>query len=439
MDTLVESGREIPVSVKTDILVVGGGAAGLAAAVTAARHGCHVYLIEKYGFLGGTLTSVTLGSFCGIFTVTEDEIIPVVKGFQEELIECLKKYEGALPPNRWLKTASTPYDVSILKRVADELISEAGVRIAYHTQAVSIVMEGDQVNGVIVENKNGRSLIKAKVVIDASGDGDIAAMAGAPYQVGSNGITQFPSAMFRMANVNLEKMNELTRNDFQHYFQQAKDDGYDLPRLSSGIHITPLYGVVHLNVTKIAREDGKPINPLSAEDLTFAEIEGRRQVFLYEEILRRYVPGFERAKVVDIGSQIGIREARLIGGEYTLSKEDILSYKRFDDVIACSAWPLEIHGSDNKTTWVWLEPGKFYTIPYRCLIPRNISNVLTAGRNISTTHEAQASTRVSAVCMAVGQAAGSAAYLALGYQNKVRDIPIDHLQSLLKAQNAFLG
>lgn len=435
----MEPSREIPVIIETDVLVVGGGSAGMSAAVTASRMGCNVTLIEKFGFLGGTLTSVTLGSFCGIFTVTDEAIKPVVKGFQEELIERLKRYEGVLPPHRWLKTASVSYDISCLKKVADELITESGVCVFYHTQAVSVVKENKKVNGVIIENKDGRSIINAKVIIDASGDGDIAAMGGAPFEIGSNGITQFPSSMFRMANVEIEKIVHITRDEYQGYFQKAKKDGYSLPRVSSGIHITPLYGVVHLNVTKIAREDGNPINPLRVEELTYAEIEGRRQVFLYAEVLRKYVPGFEKARVVDIGSHIGIREARLIKGDYILNDKDVLSCRKFDDVIACSAWPLEMHGEKDETKWVWIEPGDFYTIPYRCLIPQNIENVLIAGRNISTTHEAQASTRVSAVCMAVGQAAGTAAYLALKCDNNVRDISIKELQGFLQKGNAFLG
>jgi ribulose 1,5-bisphosphate synthetase/thiazole synthase len=439
METMKEPEKQIPISHRTDVLVVGGGAAGLAAAITAKRSGCDVTLIERYGFLSGTLTSVTLGSFCGIFTVTEDSIIPVVKGFQAEIIERLKKYDGVLEPKRWLKTASVPYDVTSLKLVADEMIIEAGVRVLYHTLVVSAIKKNDMVQGVIVENKSGRSVIKANVIIDASGDGDIVSMAGGQYTVGDNDITQFASSMFRMANVDTEKLLGLTRDQVKDYFQAALNDGFPIPRIAGGIHLNPINHIVHLNVTKVAKADGSPINPIDAGDLTYAEIEGRKQVFLYEEVLRKYVPGFENARVVDIGAHIGIREARLIKGEYILNSDDVLSCRKFADAIACSAWPVEMHESGNKTRWVWIKAGDFYTIPYRCLLPIGLDNILIAGRNISATHEAQASVRVSATCMAMGQAAGTAAYLSLSANNHVRDIPVEKLQKLLLENNAFLG
>ncbi|MDQ0218117.1 FAD-dependent oxidoreductase [Peribacillus cavernae] len=438
MKKINEPSREIPITNETSVLVVGGGAAGLSAAIAARRMGCDVTLIEKYGFLGGTLTSVTLGSFCGIFTVTEDSIKPVVKGFQEEIIERLKMYNGVSEAKRWLKTASVPYDTTSFKRVADELVEEAGVQILYHTLAVSVIKEHNQVKGVIIENKNGRSAIMADVIIDASGDGDIISMAGGEYSVGDNGITQFPSSMFRMVNVNTEKLSSLSREEVTEYFQKAVNDGYPLPRVAGGIHLNPIDHVVHLNVTKVSNEGEVPINPLDTSQLTYAEMEGRKQVFLYERVLQKYVPGFEKARVIDIGPSIGIREARLIKGDYTLTSDDVLSCRKFEDAIACGAWPVEMHDSGNKTRWVWIEPGNFYTIPYQSLIPARLENVLMAGRNISATHEAQASVRVSAICMAMGQAAGIAAYLALSQENQVRHISVEKLQKLLLDNNAFL-
>lgn len=431
-----EPARQTPIRENVDVLVVGGGSAGLCAAVAAARAGARVVLAENQGFLGGTLTAVTLGSICGLYTVTEDDIVPAVGGLLSEIIERLAILEGPRTPTRWLEAATMIYDPFLLRVVADNLVTETDMTLALHTRAVSVIMDGSRINGVVFEGQDGRWACQAGMVIDCTGDGTIAALAGAKFEMDADNI-QNPNPMFRLGGVDTDKVEALKRPELREYLERAVAAGFELPRTAGGLFVIHP-GAVHLNVTRVAR-DGLPPNTLETEDITWAEIEGRRQVMLYRDAFRAHVPGFENCYVDDCGARIGVRETRRITGQYSLSVDEVMGEARFDDAIACCSWPLEEHGAGRATRWVWLRPGGYYQIPFRSLIPIEIEGLLIAGRCVSASHEAQASLRVAAPCMAMGQAAGTAAAIATDRGVNVTELNSADLQARLVQQGAIIN
>lgn len=431
--------QSIPVIAEPDVLVAGGGAAGIAAACAAARSGASVMLIERWGFLGGTITAVTLGGFCGAWTVTPDALIPIVGGIYTEFTDRLKAIDGVTEPRRWSQAASLPYDPSSAKRVADEITELPRLQTLFHTWVSDVVVDSGVVDAVVIQNKGGRAAIRPGIVIDCTGDGDVAAWAGAPFELGDRGITQFGSSMFRMSGVDMERFNELSRDDISRILTEVSEKRTKLPRTMVAVYPHPLDGVVHLNATRLADPDGNPFNYTDPEQLSAAEREGRRQVYLYEDVFRKHMPGFENARVVDIGAQVGIRETRLIRGDHVLSTDEVMNCVKHDDAIACNAWPVEIHETGLKTVWRFLPAGDYCTVPYRCLLPTGLSNVLMAGRCISASHEAQASIRVTAPAFALGEAAGHAAVLALANGRDTRQVPYSSLRDRLTAAGAILS
>ncbi|WP_378948453.1 FAD-dependent oxidoreductase [Mesorhizobium sp. ANAO-SY3R2] len=437
--TFHETARDIPVMARPDVLVVGGGAAGTAAAMAAAREGAEVLLVERYGFLGGTLTAVTLGGFCGAYTVDGDSIARTVGGIYVEMEERMRSRDAVLPPRHVGRIASVPYDPPSLRLVSDEMVAEAGVSVLFHAFASAVYSEDGKVRTVVLETKGGRKAVMPKVVIDCTGDGDVAALAGCPYELGDGGITQFGSSMFRLAGVDVAACREISRDGLRDILQQASDKGYDLPRTAAAMYVHPIEGTVHLNTTRVARPDGQPFNLVDPLELSAAEIEGRRQAYLYEEVFRRFVPGFERARIVDLGAQIGIRESRLIRCDQVLTKDHIYACAKPMDRIACNSWPIEVHAQGTRTVWEYMPDGEYYGIPYGCLTPVGVDNLWVAGRNISATHEAQASARVSSPCYALGQAAGTAAALSLDHGCDSRAVSVPALQRKLKDAGAILS
>lgn len=437
MQTIDEAARKTRVTAETDILVVGGGPAGINAAIAAKRLGADVTIVEKGGFFGGTMTTVTLGNICGPYTVKGSDVIPVVQGIPAELIQRLQKCGGGSLPRIWKGTATIAFDILSMKLICDEMVTEAGVNVLFHALATDIVMDDNQLKGIIVETKAGREALLAKIVIDATGDADVSARAGVPFATPPLDQLQFSTLTFRWSNVDTSKYSLVSREQMAECLEQAVQAGIDLPRTHGTGHITPRAGEVHCNVTRVGK-DGRAINPLDPLELTYAELEGRRQVLLYQEAFRRFVPGFENAYVNDSGALIGIRESRLIKGEYTLQKDDVMHCRKFEDGIACSAWPLEIHGADRGTEWIWLPEGEHYNIPLRTLIPVGVDNLLVAGRSLSATHEAHASARAGGVSMALGQAAGTAAAVALRQETTVRNVDVAKVQSELLRAGALI-
>lgn len=439
MKTIHEAARELPVYAEPDVLVIGGGSAGMMAACAAARAGADTLLIDAYGFLGGTLTLVTLGGFCGTHAIIDDQRLGrTVGGLYLELEERLLSRDAILEPRRQGKIIGVPYDSIALRRIADEITTAHGVKVLLHTSAVDVQVENGRIQAVIIENKGGRSAIVPRVVIDCSGDGDVATRAGADYALGENGETQYASAMFRLGNVDQGRASQLSRPQIRELLEQAVTDGYVLPRTAIGFHINPLPGVVHLNVTKLGDTTGAPFNLVDPDQLTAAEREGRRQVALYEEVFRKYVPGFENARVMDMGTKVGIRETRVIRGDATLTETDVRGCVKPDDRIACTGWPLEIHGRGHATHWEFLPDGEYYGISWGCLVVRGFDNLLIAGRNLSSTHEAQSSARAGGLCFAMGEAAGTGAAMSLAHQADVRAVPVNALQAELEKHGSIL-
>lgn len=431
---LLEPERRTPEAMEVDVCIVGGGAAGVAAAVSAAQGGARVALVERYGFLGGTLTTVSLGSICGLYSVKGDTITQVVGGFVNQVVRELTQLGGCGETVRWLKTASLPYDLFKMKVVLDRLTSRDGVQVLLHSLVVGVARDGDCLTHVLLETREGRVAIKASQFIDCSGDADLCAQAGVPFELDLTDLQQ-PTAMFRMMDVDTKAFEKVDRAALHQHLERAVNDGMDLPRTAGGVFMEGP-GLAHLNITKVSIEGAAP-NPLSNRELAQAERLGREQVLLYEQAFNKYVPGFASARVLDTGAAIGIRESRRVQGAYVLTGDDVLGLARFPDSIACCAWPMEDHAVGRATKWVWLEEGGFFQIPFRSLLPHGIGNLLVAGRCASADHAAQASIRVTAQCFAMGEAAGVASALAADRGCMPRDVPFQEIQKQLHARGAI--
>lgn len=419
----------------TDVLVVGSGSAGATAAITAAQQGSSVALIERYGFMGGVSTQV-LDTFYGFFT-PGSQAYKVVGGVPDQIVSALMDKGRALyRPNTYGAGQGITYDPETLKIVWETLASRADVRLLYHTFVLDVVRDGERVTGVIAVNKGGLMQIDATVIIDATGDADLAVAAGVPHDSPKTGAeVQSLTTTFHMINVEMEQAQAVSKNDLHQLMQEAIDSGdYDLPRKEGSIHITPFKGVMATNMTRVG-----DIDAVDAEALTQAEIEARYQAEQYAQFLIDKVPGYQYADMTHLSHQIGVRESRRIYGEYRLTKQDVLSARKFDDAIAICGAPIEDHHAGNSTNWEYLPDGETYGIPYRCLLPQQVDNLLVIGRCLSADHDAHASVRSMGQCMAMGQAAGVAAHLALTNQTAPRELPISMLQNHLQSIGAVLS
>jgi hypothetical protein len=445
---------------ETDVLVVGGGPSGIGAALGAAAAGARVILVERYGFLGGNATAalvMPLTSFhahrdrtpdldrTALFPTDHGPGEPVVAGVFRRMLSRLVQAGGALRPSG--ETGFTvPFDPEILKMVALDLLDEAGVQYLFHAFA-SEVTGGNRPDAVVFEGKSGPLVIRAGVIVDATGDGDIAAAAGAPFEIGRDrdGLVQPMTLMFRMVEFEREAFAGYARRHPDQWrgvhglwdlVQRATAAGeLDLPREDVLFFGTPHPREVSVNSTRVTGVQG-----ISAYDLTRAEWESRRQMRQLTAFLRKYVPGFERAYVAQSGVQVGVRETRRIVGEYQLTAEDVLGARKFDDVIARGAYPVDIHNPEGPGTVLRRVPsGEAYDIPLRCLLPQGAENLVVAGRCISGTHEAHSSYRVMPISMATGHAAGVCAALAVRRRMPARDVPVSEVQRELLGQHADLG
>ena len=300
---------------------------------------------------------------------------------------------------------------------------------------MDVLLEQERITGVVAVNKSGFIAIKAKIVIDASGDADVAAAAGVPFESAATGSpVQSLTTTFHLINVDMERANQVKKNDLHDRMQHAIDSGqYDLPRREGSIHITPLQGVMVTNMTRVGNVDAT-----DAEQLTAAEIEGRKQANEYARFLIDCVPGYERAEMTSLSHQIGVRESRRIYGDYRLTKADVLNARKFDDAIAQCGAPIEDHHAGSDTTWQYLPDGATYDIPYRVLLPQDVDGLLVVGRCLSAEHDAHASVRSMGQCMAMGQAAGFAAGLSLANKSMPREVAVRQLQDKLRDAGAVL-
>jgi ribulose 1,5-bisphosphate synthetase/thiazole synthase len=417
---------------KTDVLVVGSGSAGATAAITAARQGVSVALIERYGFMGGISTQV-LDTFYGFYTPGPTPK-KVVGGVPDLVVDELMRQKKALVrPNTYGAGQGITYDPEALKVIWETLALQAGVKLLYHSFVVDVIKEQETVTGVIAVSKNGFIKLSADVIIDASGDADVAARAGVPFEGIEDGPVQSLTTTFKLINVDTDKAKAVKKDQLHALMAKAIDEGYALPRKEGSVHITPMQGVMVTNMTRVG-----DVNALEPTALTAAEIEGRKQSTEYTRFLIDKVPGYESAELGGFSHQIGVRETRRIFGDYRLNKHDVLSAKKFEDAVAKCGAPIEDHHAGSDTVWEYLPIGETYDIPYRCLLPQKVEGLLVAGRCLSADHNAHASVRSMGQCMAMGQAVGLAGALAVKTNKTVREVSRGVLQSELRRIGAVI-
>ena len=420
-------------------MVLGGGPAGLAAAVSAARGGARTLLVERYGFLGGMGTAGGVTNFAGLYARRGGEVQQLVRGVVDELLERIDRLGGLNEPQDGLqgRIRVRSYDVAAYKCAADDWLLSAGVQLLFHTLAVGAVMDGDRVAALLVETRSGRRAIRATEFIDASGDADLAHFAGVPYELGDGaGSALYPSTMFRIGNVDADRaraaIGEFKAIDA---LMARAADRYRFPRAGAILRPQRNPRDWRANVTQLANDRGQAVDATDALQLSAAEVEGRRQIVEYMRFLRAEVPGFEAAEIGEIAAQVGVRETRRILGAYRLTGDDVLGGARFDDAIGLNAWPVEMHLA-GRIEWAFpRDPDNaFSQLPWRMLVPQGAANLLVAGRCASMEHLGQSAARVSGGCFVMGQAAGTAA--ALRCRGR---FTVDALQSSLRESGAELG
>ena len=439
-DTLHEAARDTPVTDEVHVVVLGGGPAGIAAAASAARAGQQTLLIERYGFLGGMGTAAGVTNFCGLHANVRGEIRQVVHGVADDLLERMRRLGGLNDPHVIFggKIAAQAYDNAAFKVAADEVVAASGARILFHALAVGVAMKSaSEVEAILLETKSGRRAIRSKIFIDCSGDADLAAYAGAPFEKSASLL--YPTAMFRVNNVNAERAGEAWTK-IPKLMEEAERKGRKFPRKSPIVRPQKNPTEWRVNVTQLANEDGSAVDGTDAEQLSRAELEGRRQIVDFFEFLRSDVPGFENAYILEIAPQVGIRETRRIIGEYQLTEDDVLGCASFDDTIGVNGWPVEAHVKGD-VVFKFAAPDSrgFNHLPYRMIVPKRIDNLLVAGRCASMTHMGQSAARVSGGCFVMGQAAGTAATLSIRAGVPPRHLDVSTLQRKLEEDHAYLG
>jgi ribulose 1,5-bisphosphate synthetase/thiazole synthase len=453
--------NNIPDTLESDVVVVGGGPAGLCAAVAAARGGAKVILVEKNAFCGGMATAGMVAPFMTCYDSGGNKML--IRGIFEEIVERLIAVGGAIHPSKVAsKTAFTsyidkghvhvtPFKAESLKIVADEMLTEAGVKILYHTQLVDAKTEGDRVTRIIVAMKEGLASIKAKAFIDCTGDGDLAAKAGAEYTVGNREGKMQPATMFfTVGGVDVSKVDADIEKNWDNFYRKdginyrslhwwvakAKENGdWPLDRVSIGLFRGVEEDEFSINTSRVMHIDGT-----KSESLTEGEIAGRQQVRIIFNFLKKYVPGFENSRLILSGSTLGIRETRHIKGIKTLYVDDVLGCVVPEDSIMLAANSVDVHGKygPKSNEYITIPEGKCYGIPYGTMIPPAFSNLAVAGRPISADCESAGAIRVMPPCMGIGQAAGTAVAMAVLEGCDLRELNVTTLREKLRAANVML-
>lgn len=434
-------------TVTTDVLVVGGGAAGLAAACTAARRGLKVTLLERYGFCGGAAVAGLSGTVCGLYLArpgAAGKPEKIVFGFADEFIAAMNARSGLTGPVRYGDTYTLVHEPLAWRETGDELVQRHGVQVIYHATVIGVHMDGgERLEGVRAFTKQGAIDIRARVTIDASGDADLFAMAALPTNVGLGGKVQNPTMIFRMGNVDVQRFLAAYGSDAimpdavsKAIIEANAAGAYKLPRAKAFLFPTPRDNELLCNCTRVIGRDGRELNPLVASDLTEAEIEGRRQARQYWEFFRANLTGCENATLNDTGVQVGIRQTRQIVGMETLKNQDVETGRKRSDAIARSAWPIELHsGVKPRLSWLYDD---YYDIPLGCFVPLRGESLLATGRCLSAQHEAMASARVTAQCFSYGHAIGHAAALSVKENITVRNLHASDVRTLLNRDGACL-
>jgi hypothetical protein len=454
-ETITEPSRLTPVYGEFDVVVVGGGPAGIMAATAAARAGCSALLIERYGFLGGAGTAGGLSTFCGLHARTYGQDVRVIRGLADELLDRLVKLDGLNAPHLTIADgiAAQAFDISAYKIAADELVTGSGARILFHAMAVGAIMApgSGAIDAVLIESKSGRQAVRGRFFIDASGDGDLACWAGVPWEKAPpvDGM-MYPSLMFRINGVDVAKAGPAPWRTVERLMEEAEAAGtHTFPRKKPIVRPQRNPLEWRANLTQLRRADGGAIDGTDVDELTRGELIGRQQAHHAFTFIRDRTPGFEDSYIVDIAPQIGIRETRRIIGPYQLTEEDVLGCADFDDTIGVNGWPVESHVAGTvEFRWQWRERG-FNQLPFRIILPgprpdpgtggRPAPNLYVTGRCASMTHGAQSAARVTGPCFVMGEAAGTAAGMALSASVAGHAIDVPGLQRRLEEAGAFLG
>jgi hypothetical protein len=444
---LEEPSRQTPVWGEFDVVVLGGGPAGIMAAAAAARTGSRTLLVENYGFLGGMGTAAGVTNFCGLHANVHGTIQQVVHGLTDTLLERMRELGGLNEPHSLFgnKIAAQAYDNAAFKVAADELVLSSGAQVLFHAQAVGVLMRapGD-IQALLIETKSGRHAILGQVFIDCSGDGDLAAWAGAAFEKGRETDEQedmmYPSTMFRVHGVDAVKAGDAW-NHFAALMEKAEQEGRRFPRKSPIIRPQKNPAEWRANVTQLANADGSPVDGTDARQLSEAEVQGRRQIVEFFSFLRSYAPGFDQSYLLEIAPQVGVRETRRVLGDYQLTERDVLECASFEDTIGVNGWMIEEHVAGNvHFRWQDIPHCRgFNHLPYRMLLVKGQRNLMVAGRCASMTHGGQSAARVSGACFVMGQAAGTAAALAVAQTISPRELDVGRLQAALTAAGAYLG
>jgi hypothetical protein len=401
-DRVLVPATECPVVEDADLVVVGGGSAGTAAAVTGARAALRTVLVEESPFLGGMSTGGAVGTFCGfVHRTTSGDLERIVGGFPAEVMDRLAAAGQCYGPVPFKTTGAVPYVPWGVKTLYDVMTrAEPRLTVYLHAHATGAIVRDGSIEAVVVATRDGAVAMRAPYFVDASGDAWLARAAGAPATRGER--LQYPSMMFYMQHVDLAAalpalfdLNELLDRHFA-------SDG--LPRRSGNIIPTGRPGEVLVAMSRVSTGD-RAIDGASARELTLGEMLGREQAARCAAFLQAHMPGFADAFLSDTAPRLGIRETWRIAGAYELTEADVLGGRRFDDGIGRAAWPIELHVDDGRTEWRFLDDGICYDVPYRMLVPDRVRNLLVAGRCVSATREAFASVRVIGPCMLEGQAA----------------------------------
>ena len=447
-----EPARSTPVFGEYDVVVLGGGPAGIAAASASAAHGARTLLVERYGFLGGMGTAAGVTNFCGLHANVHGEIRQVVHGVADELLDRMRALGGLNEPHLIFgKIFAQAYDTAAFKCAADAMLVDRGGELLFHAFAVGVAHRSGGVDGpvdaLLLETKSGRVAVRAQVFIDCSGDGDLAHLAGLPMDRGDgDGGMLYPTLMFRVGDIDPVRAGEAWKTIPERMDDAEASGAFRFPRRGAIVRPQLHPNEWRVNVTQLKNADGSATDGTDAASLSAGEVEGRRQVVDYLRFLRARVPGFEKAYVLDIAPQLGIRETRRLVGEVALTGDDVTGCADFADSIGVNGWPLELHvAGDVEWRWPAIPQSRGYNqLPFRMLVPkrssaRGIDNLLLAGRCASMTHEGHSAARVSGACFVMGQAAGTAAALACAGEQAPADVDIAVLQHALQSDRAWLG
>ena len=443
MQPITEPARSTPVYGEFDVVVAGGGPAGLMAAAAAARTGYSVLLIERYGFLGGAGTAGGLSTFCGLHAKVHGEHRRVIHGLADELLDRLGKLDALNAPHLTINDGiqAQAFDISGYKIAADELVTSSGARILFHALAVGVIMTADDtIAAVLIESKSGRAAVLGRIFIDATGDGDLAAWSGAPFEKAPRLL--YPSLMFRINGVDIATAGDRPWRTVEQLMDAAERAGtHSFPRKKPIVRPQRNPLEWRANLTQLSNGDGNAIDGTDVDQLTRGELQGRQQALDAFTFIRDNTPGFGDSYIVDIAPQIGIRETRRIVGAYQLTEDDVLGCADFGDTIGVNGWPVEAHVAGTvEFRWQRGDNARgFNQLPFRMILPQHIANLYVIGRCASMTHDAQSAARVTGPCFAMGEAAGTAAGLALREGVSCAAIDVALLQQQLERSGAYLG